>query len=221
MRQDLTNLPFTGCNGVSPTGNQWWFTFPEHTGSQTIVDFLFHEMNITTCRHSHEVFNDRHHRKELSSPYHIVFVRNPYLRLLSSAEWSGIIEVDELVSNTSLIESTVAKFRSGVLTNEISVSGLSALIGDSCRPPDFVGRTANLRQDLHRVLNRLGYSVGDEYKMKLRSHCITSCTPASHNTLRGIQWYDRRTESHVLKRYASDFATFNFSEQSEKMWLSK
>jgi len=178
-------------------------------------------MNITTCRHSHEVFNDRHHRKELSSPYHIVFVRNPYLRLLSSAEWSGIIEVDELVSNASLIEPTVAKFRSRVLTNEISVSGLSALIGDSCRPPDFVGRTANLRQDLHRVLNRLGYSVGDEYKMKLRSHCITSCTPASHNTLRGIQWYDRRTESHVLKRYASDFATFNFSEQSEKMWLSK
>ena len=169
MRQDLTNLPFTGCNGVSPTSNQWWFTFPEHTrGSQTIVDFLFHEMNITTCRHSHEVFNDRHHRKELSSPYHIVFVRNPYLRLLSSAEWSGIIEVDELVSNASLIEPTVAKFRSGVLTNEIGVSGLSALIGDSCRPPDFVGRTAILRQDLHRVLTEFSTDLATPLGMSTR-----------------------------------------------------
>ena len=212
-------MPFNGCEGKSPSGVQWWLTFPQHTGSQTIVDYVFYRMGVETCRHSHSIrdlwCND------LVQPYHGVFVRSPYQRLISAAAHASIIDMEAFVTARANSSATVASFRMWLSkdaeNNFPSMNVISDMLNRSCRAPDFGGHTTSLKYDLHKFLTNVGYSI--VYKnMSLHSHCLSGCTADERNARRHLRWFGADDERRVQKWFADDFLRFNFSTRASDTW---
>jgi hypothetical protein len=92
----------------------------------------------------------------------------------------------------------------------------------------YVGCTANLSNDLSRVLGLLGYPV-KEVLFK-QSHCASSCektgawapqaTIDHHGVERSSDWYDEETERTVRTWFWQDFRLFGFSLLAKDMFSS-
>jgi len=76
---------------VAPRGG-WLFAMPQHTGTHTVVDFLNRQnqtLGMWRCSHHHDIF-----RGTLPVPntvFTLLFVANPYRRVLAHAAHCGVV----------------------------------------------------------------------------------------------------------------------------------
>ena len=84
-------VPPEVCALVAPRGG-WLFAMPQHTGTHTVVDFLNRQnqtLGMWRCLHHHDVI-----RGTLPVPntvFTLLFVANPYRRVLAHAAHCGVV----------------------------------------------------------------------------------------------------------------------------------
>jgi hypothetical protein len=188
-----------GCEGVSPTGTHWSYVQPQHTGTGSVVRFLYRSgiSTSSSCQHDHTVSHSK------SVTHSFAFVANPYKRVLSNAVYSKVLE------NQS---DPVRAFRAWVRSQRCAPVVLqTALL--ACHPVKFVGRTTALARDLRTALQQVGYTMPEQIDLRGKAehqHCITSCANGTVPTLPLAAWYDEHSLAKVQRWYMPDFEAYGF-----------
>jgi len=223
-----------GCSSVSPTGINWSYVMPQHTGTATVFLYLRSTLGIwhSTCLHEHTSW----HPKDVSNAF--TFVADPFHRALSSAAWHEVIGRK---GQTKWDE--VKSFREWLKSYHGNEKALFAFLHGQKRmhsyfPVTSIGRTDSLAADLENFLTALGYSLPVTPLVFNQTHCITSCGSEQkpenqgaevvgtgsevtiHNDDEEIEWYDDEARKFVVRLYEDDFRAFNFSTTPSKKRLS-
>ena len=210
LREEAAGQRGGGCGAVSPSGVSWSYVMPQHTATGTVVRYLREKLGIESCHHLHTVG----HPSSVTTSF--TFVANPFSRMLTNAAFSGVL------GNASYGPvHQVNKFRSWVHSLEAPhICGQKAM--HNYFPNVYVGHVETLAADLETVLVRLGYTLPESPIVFEAEHCITSCAEDSEGPTaagmstdttipEGVEWYDEPTRRRVVKWFAHDFASFNFS----------
>jgi hypothetical protein len=217
-----------GCTGLSPTGVEWNYLLPKHTGTAAAVRAIF---NATGVCHVHSHTYRRPPRKpdQPMTGFGFTLLQSPYKRLLSNCVFMRVCSVPKTDEQEKL---AVKIFRNFIQARRYKIVQITNVMGPPRPGYDMYGRTSHLGEDLHSIFKILGY--GDQVLQTIADsstyHCITSCNkfsqgagknvrnrvfkaPASHTEDRAdeVQWYDEATAQIVQKEFHRDFRRFGFS----------
>jgi len=202
-----------GCQGTSPTGIHWTYVQPQHTGTGTVLRYLYTKGIVTnaTCQHHHTA---------LPSPgvtHAFAFVTNPYKRVVSNA---GFWKILQAPTEAFPDKDPICRFRAWLHAQDCPpVLPQTALL--ACHPVKFIGHTSSLAADLRTALLGVGYPAGvgggrvpQEIEFgtgKDQRHCITSCSSNKTEAPSLADWYDHASLKKVQSWYQSDFEAYHFS----------
>jgi hypothetical protein len=219
-----------GCTGVSPTGVEWNYLMPKHTGTSAAVRAIFNATGVCHV-HSHQYRRPPRKPDQPMTGFGFTLLQSPYKRVLSSCVFMHVCSVPETDEQE---KNAVKAFRNFVQSRSYTIVPISDVMGPPRPGYDMYGRTSHLGEDLRSIFKILGY--GDQVLQTIAEsstiHCISSCdefsrfsqgaktkgeghifkAPPSHKKGRvdEVQWYDEATARIVQEEFHHDFKRFRF-----------
>lgn len=189
----LGHVVYEPCHGVSPNGLRWVYAQPQHTGTDTVGQWL-HENAARLGADPQHCWHSHYQKAPYGTNFTFSFVQNPFRRVLTWA--TSVAEViptgdRQDIGHTRKGSHLVAAFRAYVLGSRahrkpLCVQRNSSVNAKGCiwaqaamvrgfPKPWVLNHTANLQAGFEHVLALLGYPEGT-FQGFHTVHCQASCT---------------------------------------------